>query len=462
MRVLLVAYDNDSYIHNLPIGLLHIAAIIKQKGHEVELYNQDWHHYPDAHLTRYLDNNPFDIICLSVIGGYYQYHKLLSLSTAINQSKKRPFFIIGGHGPSPEPEYFLNKTQADMIVIGEGENTISEVLDHLEKKTDFSDVKGIAYQKNAETFVTPRRPLIQNLDTIPIPAYEMFPMEYYRLLRMPHAVNSDFVMPMLSGRGCTFKCNFCYRLDTGFRARSNESIVEEIKFLKANYGITYLAFMDELLMSSIQRVESICHAFIAAKLNVKWDCNGRLNFAKPALLKLMKQAGCVFINYGIEAFDDQILKNMNKCLTTKQIKTGIEATLAANISPGYNIIFGNIGETKATLKKGVDFLLKYDNGAQLRTIRPVTPYPGSPLYYYAIKNGLLKDCKDFYENKHLNSDLLSINFTNLTDKEFHKALYFANKKLFKKYFKNKLKSQLDVAKKLYYDCDANFRGFRQT
>src|SRR3990170_562092 len=119
--------------------------------------------------------------------------------------------------------------------------------------------------------------------------------------------------------------------------------------------------------------------------------------------------------------DDQVLKNMQKALTTKLIIKGIEATLSAGISPGLNILFGNIGDNKETLNKGVEFLLKYDDGAQLRTIRPVTPYPGSPLYYYAMEKDLLRDCEDFYENKHVNSDLVAINFTDLSDDEFHLA-----------------------------------------
>ena len=175
----------------------------------------------------------------------------------------------------------------------------------------------------------------------------------------------------------------------------------------------------------------------------------------------MKEAGCVFINYGIEAFDDVILKNMNKALTTQQIIKGIEATLDTGISPGLNITFGNIGETLETLEKGVQFLLKYDDFAQMRTIRPVTPYPGCQLYYDAIEKGLLKDCEDFYENKCINSDLLSVNFTGLTDNEFHEALHDANTRLLTNYFKNQLKSYLEQTRKLYYERDANFRGYRQ-
>ncbi len=461
MRVLLIVYDNDSYIHWFPQGLAYIAAVLIKNGIDVSIYNQDMNHFPDYHLTQYLNKNSYDVVGVSVIAGYYQYRKLLKISHAINKSKNRPIYIIGGHGPSPEPEYFMKKTNADFIVIGEGEITIIELLNAIVHNKPLNNIKGIAYRENGQIFVNPIRELIKNIDALPFPAYDLFPMEYYRLLRMPHIANNEFTIPILSGRGCTFHCNFCYRMDKGFRPRQNDAIIEEIKMLKKDYGITYIAFGDELLMSSIKRTEALCRDFIKAKLNIKWDCNGRLNFAKPDLLKLMKESGCMFINYGIEAMDDQILKNMRKSLTTKIIIKGIEATLDAGISPGFNIIFGNIGENKATLNKGVEFLLKYDDGAQLRTIRPVTPYPGSPLYYYAIEKGLLRDVEDFYENKHVNSDLLSVNFTDLTDDEFHLALFDANSSLIKNYFEKKSKAVVETARKLYVEKDSLFRGFRQ-
>lgn len=462
MRILLVVYDNDSYIHWIPQGLAYIAAVLRRKGYDVTIYNQDLHHYPEQHLQDYLDRERFDAIGISFIAGYYQYRKILKISEAINRSKQRPFYIIGGHGPSPEPEFFLKKTGADAVVIGEGEETVLELLDALGRKEPLTGIPGIAFRDGNGITINDRRPLLQDIDDIPFPAYDLFPMEYYRLLRMPHASNADLVMPVLSGRGCTFTCNFCYRLDEGFRPRRNEAIIEEIRMLKKDYGITYIAFSDELLMSSEKRVVSLCEDFLKAKLNVKWDCNGRLNYAKPDILALMKKSGCVFINYGIEAMDDRILRNMNKALTTSQIIRGIEATLASGISPGFNIIFGNIGENRETLNQGVEFLLKYDDGAQMRTIRPVTPYPGSPLYDHAIQTGLLKDCEDFYERKHVNSDLLAVNFTELTDDEFHQSLCDANIRLLKNYHDKRLTATVAMTKKLYLERDASFRGFRQS
>lgn len=462
MKVLLVVYDNDSYIHGFPVGTAYIAAVLRRAGHDVAIYSQDRFHYHDEHLTDYLDSNKFDVIGLGIIAGYYQYRKLLKISEAINRSENRPFYIIGGHGPSPEPEFFIKKTRADAVVIGEGEETVIDLMRALDSRSPLDNIKGIAFRRNDKVIINQRRALIEDIDNLPFPAYGLFPVDYYKLKRVPHASNSDYAIDIISGRGCKFKCNFCYRMDEGFRPRINASIIDEIKFLKREYGITYIIFQDELLMSSVERTVSLCEDFIKHDLNVKWNCNGRLNYADPEALRLMKRSGCVFINYGIESMDDEVLKNMNKGLTMEQIIKGVEATLDAGISPGLNIIFGNIGDNKKTLNSDVEFLLKYDDGTQLRTIRPVTPYPGSPLYYYAIDKGLLKGCEDFYENKHVNSDLLSINFTDMDDDEFHRGLLEANTRISENCFRKRSADTIEQARKLYLQKDAAFRGFRQT
>ena len=246
------------------------------------------------------------------------------------------------------------------------------------------------------------------------------------------------------------------------RPRTAQSIVAEVRELMKRYGVTYISFCDDLFMVSEARTKDLCDAFLTAGLGINWYCNGRLNFASKEILQLMKRAGCVFVNYGIEAMDDRILKNMNKALTIEQIVRGVENTLAVGISPGLNIIFGNIGEDRETLNKGVAFLLKYDDASQLRTIRPVTPYPGSPLYYDAIDKGLLKDCEDFYERKHINSDLLTVNFTGMSDIDFHQSLLEANKALLANHFKKKLQRAVEQSESLYIKKNAAFRGFRQT
>jgi len=462
MKVLLIAYDNESKISFFPVGLAYIASSIRSAGYEVTIYNQDVYHYPEEHLTQFLDDNTFDVIGVGACGGYFQYRKIMSITNAIAKSKHTHFVVIGGHLVSSEPEYFLRKFHCNAICIGEGEKTIVDLLDALQKGKSLKEVQGIAFLENDIFVQTEHRPLIQDLDEIPEPAYDLFPIDHYALFPAANAKSTDRFMSVLSGRGCIFTCNFCYRMDKGFRPRSGESILREIANLQKKYNITYIDFCDELLMSSEKRTLELCKSFLDSNLKFRWRCNGRLNFAKPEILEYMKKSGCVFINYGIESVDDSALRKMGKALTVKQIITGIENTLTVGISPGLNIIFGNIGENQECLDKDLEFLLKYDDHAQLRTIRPVTPYPGSPLYDYAVKNGFIKNCEDFYENKHINSDLLTVNFTDMTDDEFYAALHKANKTLLDNYIEKLKQRNISLLDNLYVKLDKNFRGFRHT
>jgi len=444
-----------------------IGGVLKKEGHEIKIWNQDIHHWKDDQLRIYLDENKFDTVVLSVIAGYYQYQKMKSLSKAINTSKNRQNFkyIMGGYGPTPEPEFFLKKSGADVVCLGEGEITISKLIKAFENKEKLENVPGVAWLENKKLKKTPRAPLIQDLDSLPLPPYELFNMEVYRLMRMPNTKSTDFAFPLMSARGCSFKCTFCYRMDPGYRRRDPKVLLDEVEMLHKDYGITYFSFMDDLLMSSVEHTESVCKEFLKRNLPVVWNCSGRLNYCSEELLQLMKDAGCVFINYGIESMDQKVLNNMKKGLRPEMIVQGIEDTLKVGISPGLNFIFGNKGDNKETLKKTVDFLIKYDDFAQKRTIRPVTPYPGSPLYFDAIEMGLLdkeNPAEDFYENKHLNSDLICCNFTELTDDEFYEALTWANTTLMKNYYEKQRNSTLAQIEYLYKEKDVTFRGFRHS
>lgn len=462
MRVLLVVYDNGAYVHSFPQGTAYVAAALRNAGHEIVIWSQDIYHWPDEALTEYLDQNHFDVVGIGIVAGYYQYTRMLGLARAVNNARQRPFFVLGGYGPTPEPEYFLKITQADAVVMGEGEGTAVELLAALQDNKPIKDVPGIAFRDGDSVTVNPRRELISDLTGIIWPAYDLFDMNYYRLLRFPHMEPTEFSMVVLSGRGCTFKCTFCYRMDTGYRPRDFDNVVDEVEYLQKTYNISHIDFCDDLLMSSKQRTIEFCETVQRRGVKFKWSCNGRLNYVTAEILDLMKKSGCTFINYGIESVDNTVLKNMKKGLRYDQIISGVELTLAAGISPGLNIIWGNIGDTLETLERSVDFLLTYDDHAQMRTIRPVTPYPGSPLYYDAIARGLLKDVADFYENKHLNSDLLAVNFTDLSDEEFHAALYRANMRLTEKYFEVRKENVERTMRRLYMEKDATFRGFRHT
>ena len=421
MRVLLVAYDSGSLINYFPMGLAYVASKMRREGCEVAICSMDKYHFTDDQLRDYLIERKPDIVGTGMCAGYWQYAQLLRIARVVNSLEPKPLFYLGGHLVSPAIDYFRELTGADYICPGE---------------YDYTD----------------------DLDNRLYPAWDLFDIDFYSLIRLPHADYNDRCFPVLSGRGCPFHCTFCYRMSDGYRARSVGSIINEVTYLKYFYYITYIDFADELLMTDFHRPVEIAEAM--GSLNLKWMCNGRLNYARPDVLKRMKEAGCVFINYGIEAVDDDVLRTMRKNLTVDQITEGVENTLAAGISPGLNIIWGNIGDTVETLSKAVDFLLKFDDHSQMRTIRPVTPYPGSELYELAVNQGRIKGVDDFYENLHTNSDLASVEFTGLSNDAFHFFLRQANSRLIDHYLEHKRKEYEEDLHRLYECRDNTFRGFR--
>jgi len=396
---------------------------------------------------------------MGFVAGYFQHMKIKKICDKIAKLKKKPFMVLGGHGPSPVPEYFIKYLGADAIVMGEGELPFLNLVRALDNGADLSGVKGITFRNGDNVVINPREDPIKDLDSIPYPFLEPLPMEYYINSALWTTSPTDRGITMSAQRGCVYKCNFCYRLEKGIRFRSADSIVDEVKKYKRDYNINYIWFLDELFMLNKKRVFDICENFLKHDLNIKYFCTGRLEQANKEVLGIMKRSGCVAIDYGIEQFDDGALEKMDKRLTTAEIESGIKNTLERGIHPAFNIIFGNIGDTRKTLRKSVDFLNKYNDYGQLRVIRPVTPYPGSPLYDLAIKKNLLKGPGDFYE-KHKNLELLTINFTDIPDDEFHGLMFDANKEIITRYYEHVKKKGIENFRKVYYEKDFNFRGAR--
>jgi len=441
-KILLISYDNGSHIPFFPQHLFYLYGALKKAGHTVGFWFQDIHHGSEEALTHVVNAHPWDIVGLGFVAGYWQYAKAKQIAEAVGKTKRRDKFnfVLGGHGPAAEPDWFMNKLGADTVVVGDGESAICEIA--------AGNKKGIVLGVPCTS------------DETPVNTYEDFPLNVYRLIRWPTSSRTDFCFPVLSSRGCKWSCSFCYRMREGFHERAVEAIMEEIKWLHDRAQITHFQFSDELLMSSERRVGDICEALLNLPFRIKWDCNGRLNYATTDTLRLMRSSGCEYINYGIESLSQKLLNQMGKGLTLNQIESGVQATLRSGISPGLNLIWGFPGDTAENLWQAVKFLKKYDPCHELRTIRPVTPYPGCRLYEEAKEKGLLEGPEDFYEVKHKNSDLFTVNFMDISTEEAHRQLWIANDTLIENYFNKRKHLTCKQGDKLYLEGDTNFRGFR--
>ncbi|MBS3095032.1 B12-binding domain-containing radical SAM protein, partial [Candidatus Pacearchaeota archaeon] len=448
------------------LGPAYLAAVLNEKGASVEAFCMDVFHYTNEQLAEHLRKNEYDLIGVGFMAARFE-ETVRDLCKVINKNKKNAWLVLGGPGPSPIPEFMLQETGADIITLGEAENTIVDLLKCKIERENLSSVKGIAYLENNKFKKTAPNVRIENLDEIPFPLWEIFPMEKYtscyKTYRQEPHEKSFFI---ITSRGCINRCNFCYRMEKGIRLRSVKNIMEELKILWKKYGVNCYLFQDELFVMSKNRLIEFEKALNEANLKIKFFCNARVDIMDEEIIEILKRCGCQLINFGFESSNDEVLRLMNKNATVEQNIKALEAVRkVGKIGIGLNFIWNNLGDTPETLKKNVELIKKYNTYDQRRTIRPVTPYPGSDLYYKAIELGKIKGPKDFFE-RFKNSDLMMINFMDIPEEEAYWNLLELNTELILDHHKHtdrdmqKAKQLIEQFADLYSGKTTTFRGSR--
>jgi len=376
--------------------------------------------------------------------------------------------VLGGHGPSPIAKYVLRKTNVDIITIGEAEKSIVEIVkEKINRTCNLRSINGIAWRNNEEIFINNREDPISVLDDIPFPLWDCFPIDKYKKnVKIFEQPEQEYSLAAISTRGCINRCNFCYRMEDSIRLRSVNNFVLELKELNDRYQINNFIFSDEMFVLNKKRLIEFEKELNKNNLDIHFSCDARVDKIDNEIVTILKRCGCVFVNFGLESTDDRVLKLMNKNTTLEMNKRAVELILSVGgIGMGLNFLWGNIGDTEKSLFENVKFLNKYNTYKQIRTIRPPTPYPGSELYYIAIRNGLLNGAEDFF-NKFKNSDLYMVNFTDIPIKRYYELLFEANKELILDHYantSNDMKSANDLIKQfenLYFNGNIEFRGAR--
>jgi radical SAM superfamily enzyme YgiQ (UPF0313 family) len=222
---------------------------------------------------------------------------------------------------------------------------------------------------------------------------------------------------------------------------------------------------DELFLCSRQRIFDFSKALKDNNLNIMFNCNARVSLFDSNIAKCLQDSGCMFINFGFESCSNAVLQAMNKNATAEQNFKAAEICKSLGMSMGVNMLWNMPLDDEQTLKDNTQFILDYSDFSQVRTIRPVTNYPGSDLFWQSIANGQLKDEGDFF-NKFKNSDLITVNFTEIPTEKCYELLFEANKKLITYHYVHTNKDFVTANKliqdfkDLYDGKDIKFRGAR--
>ncbi len=410
-----------------PLNLAMLASWIRTKGSKTAILDCDI----DAHnysifkrkINYFRKKYPLEkfyigfYVCTPT--AYECYHLAKIVKDCIPES----ILIAGGPHATFLPEEVLNSSPMDIVVIGEGEITLEEIL----LQRDLNDVNGIAFlnpKNKKEIIKTKPRERFTNLDILPIPAYDLLNIKKYRspigaFKRLP-----SFLVSF--SRGCPNYCFFCTKtLGTSFFQKSAVKMFEEIKYLKVNFGIIDFVIVDDTFTADRENVLRFCNILLQTNMNITWHCYTRANNIDTELLVEMKRAGCHQLMFGIESFDDDVLEKVNKGINSSIAIEAIQKTQATGISCRLSMMVGNIGDTPKTLNHSIDEIIRLK--PDFINILIATPGPGTPFFSWADKNGriITKDWDKYTGGTAVvKLDDISINEINKYYKRFWIKFYF--------------------------------------
>jgi anaerobic magnesium-protoporphyrin IX monomethyl ester cyclase len=354
-----------------PLGLGYIAAYLKQQGISVEIVDCTFLNQKQA-LKKIVDSKP-KIIGIQAM--YSMRKKSLELARLLKDHCK--LLVAGGALPTTQPEVFLS--DFDVAVLGEGEQTMLELVNQFENDGDFSEIKGIAYKDKdtGQVIRTSPRGLVVELDMLPPPSRSLF--ENYSYKKYYSGRFGYKTTAIMTSRGCPFTCDFCSKPVFGneLRSRSASKVVDEIQeaiFL----GYNRIWFADDCFTLNRERLVGICDEILKRELKIEWECLSRVDTLDSETAYKMKQAGCIRMFFGIESGNDSILKIMKKQITTKQAYDATQICKKIGIKAGAFFILGYPGENEKTIMNTVNFA----SSLPLDYLSFTLPYPipGTPLF----------------------------------------------------------------------------------
>ncbi len=361
-----------------PLGILSIAAWLERHGIDVEII--------DGYATR---ESHGEMVARIIASGCSavgfscttsSFPETNRIATLLKEQAPGIVTVLGGAHACTIGAPLLDAYPAlDLLVIGEGENTMLELA-----KSGFTGVKdipGVAYRgQNGRGTLTAPRELIKDLDTLPFPAYHRLPNfpKSYRLplFSYPKAPNTSII----SSRGCPYSCSYCDRsvFSRGFRFNSPEYILEHVAMLSRDYGIRHVFFYDDLFTFDRKRVAEFCELKAKKGIKIGYNCIARLEHVDRELLSLLKGSGCWQVNFGIESGDPEVLKQHRKFYGLDEVGQKLKMVRDAGMRVKGLFMVGLPGEDEAAIRRTIDYALSLP--LDEINVTKFTPFPGAPVY----------------------------------------------------------------------------------
>lgn len=361
------------------LGLLHLAAEVRRHGWEPHILASGNEELSvDDVVARLVELEPRYVgITLFTVGVWTSAEIARRVKLALPNIR----IIVGGpHISSMGRETMARFEEFDFGVVGEGELALVRLLEALEAGTPLHEVPALAYREDGRVRQTLSAPVNRDLDDLPMPAWDLlpgFPDAY------PAAI-FDFprgpVATIAASRGCPFHCRFCDTSTFGAKIRrySAPKVFGMMRHLSDTYGVRHVLFVDDLFLASREKAAELCELLIDSDLDMTWSCTARVDTVKPDILKLMKQAGCWEISFGLETGANELLESMDKLARVEKSEEAMRWTADAGIRTKGLFMLGYPGETHETIERTRKFIQRIP--MTIMNLTKFTPYPGSPIY----------------------------------------------------------------------------------
>jgi anaerobic magnesium-protoporphyrin IX monomethyl ester cyclase len=361
-----------------PLGIGYLASYLRQAGYQVKIFESLSDNFSFNDLDRQIESFKPNLLGISVMTPSYP--RAVEICEQV-KSEYNIKTVLGGHHVSAVKEDVLRQSQdVDFAVIGEGERTLLELVNQLDSThPEFDRVNGLAWRDGDKIIINRPRELIRDIDILPFPARDMVDISKYGL----HSY-IDFgkkSATMITSRGCPFDCIFCssqLTMGRGYRFRSTKNIVAEIRELGEKHEIDHIVFEDDTMTLRRDRMEEICHELIAMPNSPSWNCLSRVDTLDYPLAKLMKQAGCRMVGFGVESGSEEILELIGKKISVENAIKAVESCQKAGLRTQCTFIVGFPFDTKETMQSTLEAAKKIN--PTIAMFFPLTPYPGTRVY----------------------------------------------------------------------------------
>lgn len=379
-----------------PLGILYLASVLKERGVEVSVLDQPAKGLTTDETVNWVEKEKPDILGFSTFSSSGR--TAAWISSKVKEKNPNILVVLGNHYATFNSKRILRKyPSVDIIVRGEGENTVVDLVNSLQNEDNLKKVSGITFRYNKNIISTHDRPLIRDLDSLPFPDRKLIDVDYHSFIAGANIAPKKFTS-IVSSRGCVYRCRFCSCTSFArnkWRPRSIGNILEELHFL-ASEGYKQFVFVDDSFTLNQKRVVKLCREIRKERIEMDWICEGRVSNCSFEMLREIAKAGCKVLYLGIESANQRILDYYDKQITPQQSKDTVKAARKAEIDVIVgSFIVGAPDETKEEIQNTIEFAKRIPIDFPQFNILGV--FPGTDLWNDFEIKGFLDERKDYWE-----------------------------------------------------------------